>query len=225
MNDLSPRRQQLLTELAPAVKRHAWRLSRRYPGQMADDLNSVGIIAALEMLAAWDEEAPYAAYVMHRARGAMLDEIRRCRWAPRTVGERARNLELARHGLAQRLGREPEGPELRQALGMDASAFARYRSLGVVRHQEDAEVLDRVGSANDNAAWERLQDRERCETVRQAIARLPGREAWIVARTCLEGEPLKGLAQELGVTESRISQLRSRAFKRLAHDEALQMAA
>lgn len=187
-----------------------------------DDLTSAGLHALVTAARGWDPQrgVPFHRFAGTRIRGALLDELRALDWATRSVRSRARNTDVTRQQLTTTLGRTPTSEELAQALGTTTSEL----------HQTDtdvqrATVLSLQGfttSSADDLVTERepgpeeiLLRREQIGYLHHAISSLPERLQTVVTEYFLHERPMADIAADLGVTESRVSQLRAEALSLL----------
>lgn len=187
-----------------------------------DDLTSAGLHALVTAARGWDPDRgiPFHRFATTRIRGAILDELRSLDWATRSVRARARTTDTTRQNLTNTLGRTPTAEELAQALGTTTSDL----------HQTDndvqrATVLSLQGFATasaDDLVTERtpgpedmLLRREQIGYLHHAIASLPDRLQTVITEYFLNERPMAEIAADLGVTESRISQLRAEALSLL----------
>jgi RNA polymerase sigma factor for flagellar operon FliA len=184
-----------------------------------DDLASAGYTALVTAAQAFDtgRGIPFGRFAAMRVRGALLDELRGMDWATRSVRARARRADQARQELTTKLGRTPTPTELAELLGVAVSELAT-----VDDDVQRAAVLSlqgfSVGTAEEmvtEAAMnpeELLLHRERIGYLHDAVAVLPERLRFVVEASFLQEQPLADVAAELGVTESRVSQLRTEAL-------------
>ena len=140
----------------------------------------------------------------HVNRGALLDELRDSDWASRSVRSRARRLQQAGEELTGRLGRAPTQDELAAELGTDTRAVHR-----LVDDVHQATVLNYESIVADGDV---LVDRERRAYLADAVLALPERLRAVVIGYFYQERPMLEIAAELGVTESRVSQLRAEAL-------------
>jgi RNA polymerase sigma factor for flagellar operon FliA len=196
-------------------------LARRLPAHVhRDDLVSAGM-AALAMAARSFEEGrgvPFGRYASRRIQGALLDELRSHDWASRSVRRRAREQEEAAGQLAGRLGRQATPAEVAQSMGvavdeLESNQRDVHRSVvlsfqAVVENNGGDSVLPSREPSPDQV----LLDRERQAYLRDAVALLPERLRAVVVGVFFEERPMQEIADELGVTESRVSQMRSEAM-------------
>jgi RNA polymerase sigma factor for flagellar operon FliA len=184
-----------------------------------DDLTSAGLAALVTAARAFDvgRGIPFHRFAAARIRGALLDELRGLDWASRSVRSRARQTDVARQHLTATLGRTPTAAELAGHLGVPVAEVS-----AVEDDVQRAVVLSlhgfATGSADDMVTEptmgpeELLVHRERIGYLHNAIDALPERLRTVITRYFLNDEPMSVIAAELGVTESRISQLRAEAL-------------
>jgi RNA polymerase sigma factor FliA len=187
-----------------------------------DDLTSAGLHALVTAARSWDPTRgiPFHRFATTRIRGAILDELRSLDWATRSVRTRARTTDATRQSLTTTLGRTPTSEELAQALGTTTTDL----------HQTDtdvqrATVLSLQGFTTSSAEdmvteptpgpEEMLLRREQIGYLHHAIASLPDRLQLVITEYFLNERPMADIAADLGVTESRISQLRAEALSLL----------
>lgn len=192
----------------------------RLPGHVnRDDLTSAGLAALVQAGQGFDAErgVPFARYAATRIRGAILDELRSVDWASRSVRRRARDLDETRSRLAVALGRVPNNDEVASALGMSPEEIAandddiaRAQVLSLQGSQETtyAETLASVAPSPE----ELVEHRERLTYLMEAVAELPDRLRVVVQDYFLAERPMAEIAEALGVSESRVSQMRAEAM-------------
>ena len=193
-----------------------------------DDLTSAGMAALVLSAQGYDAErgVPFARFAAIRIRGALVDELRSMDWASRSVRGRAREVEAARNQLSVTLGRSPRPNEVAEVLGVSVSELG---SIDADVHR--ASVLSLQGFAPETGAamvpdtpaharssW--CCDREQLGYLHDAIGELPERLRYVVQAYFFDQRQMADIAAELGVTESRISQLRAEALKLLRHGMA-----
>lgn len=216
---------QLVERYAPLVKRIAHHLLARLPSSVqVDDLIQSGLIGLLEASRNYDagKGASFETFAGIRIRGAMLDEVRRGDWVPRSVHRNARSIQQAMERLSRYLGREPSDHEIAHELGVpldDYHAMAqdalcsRLFSIEELAG-EDERLEDRLPGDGPSPA-QRVQS----ETLRRALARaigaLPERERLVLSLYYNDELNLKEIGLVLGVSESRVSQIHSQAALRL----------
>ena len=212
----------LIAECLPLVKHHVRSLAARLPSHVdLDDLMSAGMYALAACAGRYDASVgtSFAQFASSRIRGALLDELRAADWASRSVRKRAREATTTADQLGQELGRTPTAVEVAQTMQVSVEALSGIRADAergqVVSLQAvldlDADVLP-VEQAGPEAA---LLQREQYATLQQSLGRLPERLRHVVEQYFFAQRKLADIADELGVTESRVSQLRSQALLRL----------
>jgi RNA polymerase sigma factor for flagellar operon FliA len=149
-------------------------------------------------------------------RGALLDELRSIDWASRGVRRRSREIEATRHHLATTTGAFPDDATVARSLGLTVTDVAHTdadvsRAAVLSLHAFDHPVAEVLASAIPGP--EEVADRtERLDYLADAIRELPERLRTVITGYFLEERPMREIAAELGVTESRISQLRAEAL-------------
>lgn len=215
--------EELIRQHMPLVGHLVRDMLTRIPNHIhRDDLTSAGLHALVTAARAWDPNRgiPFHRFATTRIRGAILDELRALDWATRSVRTKARATDATRQELTTTLGRTPTPEELAQALGTTTTDL----------HQTDndvqrATVLSLQGFATasaDDLVTERnpgpedmLVRREQIGYLHHAIASLPERMQLVITEYFLNERPMADIAADLGVTESRISQLRAEALSLL----------
>jgi RNA polymerase sigma factor for flagellar operon FliA len=203
--------QYVVTETAGRLPRHVHR----------DDLVSAAMAALAHAARSFDEErgVKFSSYATTRIRGAILDELRGQDWASRSVRARARQRGQAAEELAAELGRTPTRQELADHLSMDVRELDAMdgdvqRSVvlsfqGLLEEGEAAEgLLPSAGPTPDQM----LLERERRAYLVDAVAELPERLRAVVVGYFFDERPMAEIGEELGVTESRVSQMRAEAL-------------
>jgi RNA polymerase sigma factor for flagellar operon FliA len=187
-----------------------------------DDLTSAGLHALVTAARGWDQTRgiPFHRFATTRIRGAILDELRSLDWATRSVRTKARATDTTRQQLTTTLGRTPTNDELAQALGTTTSDLqqtdtdvqrATVLSLqGFTTSSADDLVAEKTPGPEDM-----LLRREQIGYLHHAITSLPERLQVVITEYFLHERPMADIAADLGVTESRISQLRAEALSLL----------
>ena len=218
-------REDLVLSNLPLVDYAVRELASRLPGHVGrEDLVSAGQLALTQAATAFDPArgVPFPAYARTRIRGALIDELRAVDWASRGVRSRARSRDNAVECLGARLGRTPTRTEVAAELGSSLDDVATLdgdlnRSV-VLSLQGFADGVDPEALVSRRAAGpeEVLLHRERAAYVVAAVQELPERLRTVVVGCFFEDRPMAELAAKLGVTESRISQLRAEAMSLLS---------
>ncbi len=194
-----------------------------------DDLARAGALGLVEAARRYEAArgVPFNRFAAQRIRGAIIDAVRSADWAPRSVRVQARRLDAAELELSTRLGRAPSAAETAAALGMSLDDLAAlrerlYRSvvlafehMTVDTEDEELSLLDVIEDRTAVEPSAELEDRELHTYLRDAVALLPERHRLVVVGYFLEERTSDDLARFLGVTESRISQMRSEALAML----------
>lgn len=222
-------KEELIKSYLPLVKKVVHRLAGRLPSEVdiREMLNS-GIIGLVDALEKYDpkHETNFATYAQFRIRGAILDSFRSQDWAPRSLRHKSHKLELAYQRLEQKLGRPATDEEVALELGVDVETLQRllgevggvvmlsFEELGF-GHGEDRFQADEVLPSTNPDPLSKLLGGERVSIVARALDRLPEKERLVISLYFYEELNLKEIGEILGVTESRASQIRSRALIRL----------
>jgi RNA polymerase sigma factor for flagellar operon FliA len=192
----------------------------RVPAHVSrDDLSSAGMLSLVLSAQNFDPElgVPFGRFAAIRIRGALIDELRTMDWASRAVRSKARDLESTRNQLTAVLGRTPRAVEVAQAMGISVADLesvdrdvhrASLLSLQAMTSEDHETVLPSVGDGPE----ELLVKREQLGYLRDAIDELPERLRTVIEQYFFGQRRMAEIATELGVTESRISQLRSEAL-------------
>jgi RNA polymerase sigma factor for flagellar operon FliA len=184
-----------------------------------DDLLSAGYAALVGAARGFDEErgVPFARFAANRVRGALLDELRGLDWASRSVRRRARHNDSARQELIAELGRMPTVAEVAERLGcrvedIESADDDVQRAVVFSLQGFATAAADDMVTEPSPGPEEMLIRRERIGYLRHAIDALPDRLRLVVTGYFFEELPMAKIAAELGVTESRVSQLRAEAL-------------
>jgi RNA polymerase sigma factor for flagellar operon FliA len=220
----------LIEEQLPLVKHIVFQVAVHFPRHVdRDELARAGALGLIEAARRWDEDrgVPFDRFAARRIKGAILDAVRAADWAPRSVRVVARRLEQAEQRLTAELGRMPSSVEMADALGMPPEELARlsdrvYRSVVLAlehpvagENDEVVRLADMLADTLTPAPDEQLEDRELLSYLHDAVNLLPERHRLVIVGYFLEARTSVELAAFLGVTESRISQIRSEALEML----------
>lgn len=216
---------ELVTQYAPLVKRIAYHLKARLPATVqVDDLLQAGMIGLLEASRKYDADqgASFETYAGIRIRGAMLDELRRNDWAPKSVHRKVRDITNAMREIENREGRDARDDEVIEALGISREEYFKtlqdvsthrvlsWDDLGVDEDTIGQSLVDRKPGVQDEVEKQHFRQR-----LSEAIATLPEREKMTVALYYESELNLREIGGVLNVSESRVSQLLSQAHIRL----------
>ena len=225
-------RERLVVAYSPLVKYVSGRMASGLPAHVEEaDLSSyglVGLISAIERFEL-EREIKFETYAITRIKGAIIDELRSLDWVPRSVRSKARDIERANTKLEHKLQRAPTDEEMAEALDMSVDQFqeallqisnstiAALDELWTVSDSSGDQVslLDTLTDENAPDPAAVMDQTDLKDRVADAISRLPEREKLVVALYYYENLTLREIGEVLGVTESRISQLHTKAVLRL----------
>lgn len=225
-------RERLVVAYSPMVKFVAGRLGAGLPAHVEDaDLISYGLVGLIGAIERFEVERgiKFETFAMTRIRGAIIDELRSLDWVPRSVRARAREIEAAQAKLEHELQRAPTEAELAQKLEMseeelrgslleiaNSSVYALDELWTVSDASGDqVSLLDTIADEAASDPQEALASSEVKDRLTEAIGSLPEREQLVVALYYYESLTLREIGEVLGVTESRVSQLHTKAVMRL----------
>jgi RNA polymerase sigma factor for flagellar operon FliA len=224
-------RDRLILTYAPLVKYVAGRLGSGLPAHVDDeDLVSYGLLGLIGAIERYDpgRDVKFETYALGRIKGAIIDELRSLDWVPRSVRSRARELERAIRELEARLGRAPTDEEIAGKVGItqeeleeslfeiSRTSIAALDELWTVSGGGDqVSLIDTIEDTSGPSPVAALDETELREAMADAIARLPEREKLVVTLYYYEELTLREIGEVLGVTESRVSQLHTKAVLRL----------
>lgn len=220
-SDLARSEEELIRAHLPLVHYAVAEMAGRVPRHVGrDELVSAGMVGLAQAARAYDADRgiPFSRFASTRIRGALLDELRSRDWASRSVRAKARVVSATTERLSAELGRTPTTAEVADAMGIDASAVqaiagdvhrAAVLNIDALPFDGRAEEVVLVAEGTPDEAV--LADEQR-STLMAAVAALPERLRRVVVGCFFEELPMQVLAEELGVTDSRISQMRTEAL-------------
>jgi RNA polymerase sigma factor for flagellar operon FliA len=225
-------RDRLILTYAPLVKYVAGRLGSGLPAHVEEgDLVSYGLLGLIGAIERYDPErdVKFETYAIARIKGAIIDELRAMDWVPRSVRARARHIERAITELEAKLHRAPTDEEIAQKLGLteeeledslteiSRSSIAALDELWTISSSggDQIALIDTIEDTQGPEPQSALAQTELKEALGEAIARLPEREKLVVTLYYYEELTLREIGEVLGVTESRVSQLHTKAILRL----------
>jgi len=225
-------RERLVVAYSPLVKFVAGRLGAGLPAHVDDaDLISYGLMGLIGAIDRFEPERgiKFETFAMTRIRGAIIDELRSLDWVPRSVRSRAREIEGVQSKLEHQLQRAPSEAELAAKLGLseeelqtslleiaNSSVYALDELWTISDSSGDAvSLLDTISDPRADDPQESLASTEIKDRLTEAVASLPEREQLVVALYYYENLTLREIGEVLGVTESRVSQLHTKAVMRL----------
>src|ERR1700761_8609674 len=212
-------RERLGGAYSPMVKFVAGRLGAGLPSHVEDaDLISYGLVGLIGAIERFEPERgiKFETFAMPRIRGSIIDELRSLDWVPRSVRSRAREIETAQAKLEHQLQRAPTEEELAGKLGMTESEL--QNSLLEIANSS-VYALDELWTVSDSSGdqvslLDTIAD-DGAADPQEALGSLPEREQLVVALYYYENLTLREIGEVLGVTESRVSQLHTKAVMRL----------
>jgi RNA polymerase sigma factor for flagellar operon FliA len=223
-------KEQLILQYGPLVKYVVSRMAIGLPGVLStEDLNSHATIGLIDAIERFDPARglKFEFYAIARLRGSVVDAVRRLGSTPRGASRRMKEIDAAQTELEEQYGRTPTNAETAEHLGITIGRFDRtiqdasttVVSLdGATHATEDDDSLSLAETLEDLASPNPAMEAERSEVrsaLRQAILELPERDRQLIALYYVEEMTLREIGQVLGVSESRVCQLHSRAMSRL----------
>lgn len=194
-----------------------------------DDLYSSGITGLIRAVEKFDptKNNKFETYAVLLIKGAIIDELRELDWIPRSVHKKANEISDAQHQLQQKLGRDPTDFELCAHLGIDEEEFGRLLnrirpailipldSERVRNDEENTPLAERIPDVKVQTSAEVVQRKEYQKLLEKAISDLPEQERRVLILYYFEDLMLKEIGKVLGVTESRVSQIHTKALLKL----------
>jgi RNA polymerase sigma factor for flagellar operon FliA len=224
-------REQLILQYAPLVRYVAGRVGVGLPASVEQgDLVSYGVFGLIDAIDKYDlsRAIKFETYAINRIRGAIIDELRSIDWIPRSVRTKARDVERAIAALEGRLQRTPTEAEIAEELGLDVVDLRRVFSqvsfvhvaaldemLSATDRGDGATLGERLEDERTDAPGDALDDEETRLLLARVIHTLPEREQIVVTLYYYEGLTLAEIGLVLGVTESRICQLHTKAMMQM----------
>lgn len=224
-------RERLVKQYSPLVKYVAGKLAVGMPSNVEfDDLVGYGVFGLLDAIEKYDPEqkTQFKTYAVQRIHGAIIDELRSLDWVPRSVRTRARQIESVVQELETNLGRPASDEEIAEELGMTPKQFDKEMqkiagtsilSLNDVWYQgednDKVSIADSVESPKTLNPDTIVEKDEIKRVIVESIGELPDKEKKVLVLYYYEDLTLKEIGQVLEVTESRVSQLHTKAVMRL----------
>lgn len=226
-NPTQEMREQIIIEYAPLVKIVAGRLSMYLGGNVEyEDLVSYGVFGLIDAIDKFDtnKDVKFETYASLRIRGSILDQIRKMDWIPRTVRQRQRKIDEAIKSLEARTGKTPTDEMLAEELGVSGEELLSWQSqlkvINVVSLNEFVEsgnepVMDAKGNFRFAQPEEVIAETELKRMLKDAMQLLTEKEQKVILLYYYEDLTLKEISRVLEVSESRISQLHTKALQKM----------
>ena len=218
-------RQKMIMSYYPMVRKIAYRMAKSFPSHVeVEDLINIGLVGLIEAVDRFHPERTpsFATYARIRVQGAILDEMRYNDWVPRSVRDRASQIAAAKQELQKKLGRTASLKEIADFIGIsEAEAQRMYQKSDiriVLSFEEGSDAEQRLGDiipGQSPSPLENVKQSEEELILKELINKLPAREQQIVTMYYYKDLTFKEIAQLLGVTESRISQIHNNIKKKV----------
>jgi RNA polymerase sigma factor for flagellar operon FliA len=224
-------RQRLLNTYLPLVRNVAARMAMGFPRSVElSDLINTGVIGLIEAFGNYDPErgVKFETYAVPRIRGAILDELRALDWVPRSTRAKSREIDRAMTSLENKLGRSPEKTELASHMNItveelhvaldDVSSTNMLSLDEIVYPDDDNRQVPRIETIHDatgNSVLGEIEKGELRSFLVVAMDRLTAQEKLVVALYYYEELTLKEIGEVMSISESRVSQIHTRAVKKL----------
>lgn len=222
-------RERILMNQLPQVRYIARRIRERLPRHIAlEDLVHAGVVGLIDALHKFDpsKHVQFSSYAKFRIRGAILDSLRELDWSPRDLRRKARALQEAHTRLSGALGRVPTETELAAELGLELRAFQSLLTeldgleIGSLRVQSpsdgrEEDLCEHISNPPEETPYFQCLKSELKQLLAQGIDELPEKERQVLSLYYYEDLTMKEVGQDLGIGESRVSQIHSIAVIRL----------
>jgi len=224
-------REEVIIRYSPMIKYVANRIAMRLPPHIeVDDLISVGVLGLMDAISKYDSSrgAKFKTYAEFRVRGAILDELRSMDWVPRSIRQKASNVDKVVQALQAKLSRAPEDEEVAKEMGLSLDQFHNtlnetksipvfsLEDLGIAKESgEQQSLLDCLAGKADADPQTQIRLVELKEIIAKAIDALPEKERLMISLYYYEELTMKEIGAVLEITESRVSQIHSKAVYRL----------
>lgn len=223
---------QIVLEHTPLIRYIVNRIAVRLPSHIdLDDLHNTGVIGLMDAIDKYDpgKNCKFKTYAEFRIKGAILDQLRSLDWVPRSVRQKGRKLEKAYGEVEQRLGRSANEEEVADSLGLELDKFHvlinQVRGISLVNLEEIrgtnsdgdragtfADIIEDVHSENPFASLKLMETKH---VISDTIGSLPEKERLVISLYYYEDLNMKEIGGILGITESRVCQIHTKAVMRL----------
>jgi RNA polymerase sigma factor for flagellar operon FliA len=228
----APLKEQIVLEHTPLIRYIVNRIAVRLPSHIElDDLHNTGVIGLMDAIEKYDPDknCKFKTYAEFRIKGAILDQLRSLDWVPRSVRQKSRKLEKAYGEVEQRRGRAATEDEVADSLGLEIGKFHgllnQVRGVSLVNLEEIrgtnsdgdragtfADIIEDVHAENPFASLKVLETKQ---VISDTISTLPEKERLVVSLYYYEDLNMKEIGNILGITESRVCQIHTKAVLRL----------
>ena len=225
-------REHIVLEHTTLVRYIVNRIAVRLPSHIdLDDLHNTGIIGLMDAIEKYDhsKNCKFKTYAEFRIKGAILDQLRSLDWVPRSVRQKGRKLERAYSEVEQRLGRQAKEEEVADSLGLELDKFHvlinQVRGISLVNLEEIrgtnsdgdqagtfADIIEDVHSENPFASFKYMETKH---VISDTIGSLPEKERLVISLYYYEDLNMKEIGGILGITESCVCQIHTKAVMRL----------
>ncbi len=225
-----PLKERIILEHTALIRYIVNRIAVRLPSHIdLDDLHNTGVIGLMDAIDKYDpnKNCKFKTYAEFRIKGAILDQLRSLDWVPRSIRQKSRRLEQAYSQVEQRLGRSATEHEIAESLGIGLDEFHflvnQVRGISMVNLDEmrsgsdsdqpmHGDIFEDVKAENPFAS---LKTRELRQAVAECISALPEKERLVILLYYYEDLNMKEIGNVLGITESRVCQIHTKAVARL----------
>jgi len=223
-------RERLLLNYLPLVRQIAGGIMGKLPSSVSvDEMIDAGVIGLLESIDRFDKKAEvkFETYAFTRVRGAMMDELRKMDWAPRSLRDKSKRVEEARKRLVEKNGRQPDNLELAEELDVPLQKYYRLsKEISAINpisldremisgEGETSNMYDIIPDKDAISPIEDIEDKELKAQMVSEIEKLPQKEKLVVALYYYEELTLREIGEILNLSESRVSQIHSKVVKEL----------
>jgi len=218
----------LIMKYAPLIKYIATRIAARLPMHIeVQDLINSGVLGLMDAIEKFDPDkgVKFETYAEYRIKGSILDSLRAMDWVPRSVRKVATLLENTYAELEQKLGRPARDDEVAEAMDVEVEKLhklmSRVSHVSMVslerdnKHAHQGSLLDRLISPDDASGFNKLDAEELRDMLADCLERLPEKEQTVVSLYYYNEMTMKEIGKVLKLTESRVSQIHTKAVLRL----------
>ncbi len=209
----------------PLVERIAYHLKGRLPASVqVEDLIQSGSVGLLEAMQSYDatQGASFETYAGIRIKGAMMDELRRGDWTPRSVHRKSREVSAAMARVESRLGREAHDSEVAAEMQLSLTDYHKILQdtagaflLAIDEPDQEGLASEHLGASEEEDPFLRLTQQDFAQDLAQVIAHLPAKEQMVMSLYYEQEMNLKEIGLVMEVSESRVSQIHSQALARI----------